>query len=459
MNYAVILAAGKGSRMKSHTIKVLHPILGKPMVQWSIDVAKQAQLQPILVVGHQQDKVRDALKNEHVEYAVQEVPRGTGHAVMCALPYLPKQGHVVVFFGDTPLFRSETLQSVLQWHIAHDRYATFVSAVLADAGSYGRIVRAPNNDAIKIVEAANASPEELQIQEINTGAAVFNLEWLHTVLPNFVEHPPKAEIYLTDALEKAAEISKAGAFVLKDSTEANGVNDRLDLHTATKILQQRIIAKHLENGVGFADIDSVTIEDSVRIGQDCWVDRGVVLRGNTKIGNDVHIDAYSILDNTQVDDCATIEAYTHCANTIIHSHASVGPFARLRENTTIGISAKVGNFVEMKKTTLATGAKASHLTYLGDSVVGEKANIGAGTITCNYDGFRKHQTHIAAGAFIGSNSALVAPVQIGEGAIVGAGSVITKNVEANSIAVTRSEQVSIADGAVRFRNKQTVIKK
>ena len=449
MQIALILAAGKGTRMKSKTIKVLHPILGQSMLQWSVDVARKAGLKPWVVVGHQEDNVRQAMDGQGCHFIRQDIPKGTGHAVQCALPDLPTEGTLLVFFGDTPLFQAQTLKDLLAFH--HGYYATFLSANLDDAGSYGRIVRDSEGRALRIVEAANASPEELEITEINTGAAVFDLAWLHTVLMDFPSHPPKSEIYLTDALEYAAKEGKAAAMVLPDKSEADGVNDRGDLAQATAILQKRIIQEHMRNGVGFEDPTSNTVEKYVQIANDTWIGRGSILRGKSEIASDVFIDAYSIVEDCQIAKGATIKSHSNCYQAKIGESASVGPYARLREGSVIGERAKIGNFVETKKTTMGTGAKASHLTYLGDADIGANVNVGAGTITCNYDGFGKHQTTIEEGAFIGSNSSLVAPVNVGEGAIVGAGSVITRDVPKNAISIGRGMQKDLDGAAVKFR--------
>ena len=455
MDIAVILAAGMGTRMVSKKIKVLHPILGKPMVQWSVDVAAQAGFSSVVVVGNQEAAVRSALQTSGVSFARQPVAKGTGHAVQCALTALEELGanRVLVFFGDTPLFRPETLNQLKKFHTEHRFDVTFVTGLVSNPGSYGRLIRDADGNALKIVEAANATPEELLVCEVNTGAAMFEMTWLKEHLPTFKTHPPKDEIYLTDALELAARDQKAGAMVLSDVSEADGVNNRIDLARATQVLQQRIVREHMLNGVTFADPSSVTVEPDVQIAKDAFIERGVVLRGNTKIFEDVMVDAHTVLEHTVVHAGATVHSHSNCKGAVIGPESTVGPFARLREGTRIGRQAKVGNFVEMKKTVLGEGAKASHLTYLGDAEVGNHANVGAGTITCNYDGFNKHRTTIGSGAFIGSNTSLVAPVNVGDGALVGAGSTITKDVESNAIGVERSEQKNLHNAANRFRKK------
>ena len=446
---ALILAAGKGTRMNSDTIKVLHPVLGKPMLQWSIDGARAAGLAPWIVVGHQEERVRAAVQGQDVRFVRQAEARGTGHAVLCALDKLPATGTLLVFFGDTPLFRAETLRKLLQFH--GENFATFLTSKVEEAASYGRLIRDDQGRAQKIVEAAEATAEELAVQEINTGASVFDIAWLKSVLPSFQPHLPKNEIYLTDALEAAYQQGKASAMVLQDNQEAEGVNDRWDLTMACKALQKRILKKHAKNGVSFEDPSSITVESDVQIERDVWIGRGCIIKGATTIAQRAKIEAYCILEDTDIAEEARIREYSHCFQARVERGAVIGPYGRLREQSIIGPNAKIGNFVEVKKTTVEEGAKANHLTYLGDATVGAKANVGAGTITCNYDGFNKSRTEIGQGAFIGSNSALVAPVRIGEGAIVGAGAVITKDVPKDALSIARGEQRNIQQAAIRFR--------
>ncbi len=450
---ALILAAGKGTRMRSEKIKILHPLLGKKMVCWSIDAAEQAGLKPWIVVGHQEDAVRTSLSDRNLEYVRQDIPRGTGDAVSCAMRNLPETGTLLVMCGDTPLFRSETLSMLLDSH--KDNFATVLSTHIDEPGSYGRLVRDAKGNPLKIVEASEASEEELRITEINTGAYVFDIHWLRNQLPTFKEHPPKNEIYLTDAIERAAQLGKAQAVILDDWKESQGVNDRWALAMAATALQDRIIRHWAEQGVGFEDPSSVTVESEVQLAQDVYLERGAILRGKTSIKKGTNVGAYSIISDCQIGENVQVKSHCCFENARIENESMIGPFARLREGTVIGRKAKIGNFVETKKAHFSEGAKASHLSYVGDAEVGEKANIGAGTITCNYDGFRKHKTKIGKEAFIGSNTALVAPVNIGNGAIVGAGSTITENVADNAIAVARGPLKTRADAAKRFRTKRS----
>ena len=448
---ALILAAGRGTRMKSELIKVLHPILGKAMVMWPIHAAQEAGLKPCLVVGHQEEKVRGALSNEDILFARQAVPRGTGDAVLCAFDVLPKEGAVLVCCGDTPLLRTQTLSRLMN---AHEGYlATVLTANIEEPASYGRIVRDEQGEVQEIVEASEATKKQLEIQEINTGCYVFDIAWLRSVLPKFQPHQPKNEIYLTDAIAYAAQEGKAQSLLLKDFDECQGVNDRWALAQASRVLQQRVIKEHALSGVTFEDPYSNHVDASVRFGTEIIVERGAILRGKTEIANHVRIGAYSVIEDSIVQQGSEILPHCHIAQADIGTKVRVGPFARLREGTVLSDSCRVGNFVETKKSVLEEGAKVSHLSYIGDAHVGKSVNVGAGTITCNYDGFQKHQTIIEEGAFIGSNSALVAPVRIGTGAIVGAGSTITQDVMSDSIAVVRSEQKTLEGAATRFRAK------
>ena len=449
---AVILAAGKGTRMHSSRIKVLHDILGVPMVAWPIQIAQSVGLSPLLVVGHQETEVREALADKDIHFARQPIPKGTGDAVRCALTELPETGRMVVMAGDAPLFRRETLEKLMSAH--GDSYVTVLTAVIDEPGSYGRIIRDDACQPLRITEAAEATPEEKEITEINTGVYVFDVAWLRSVLPDFQPHPPKNEIYLTDAVELAAQLGKAQAVVLDDPREADGVNDRWALAEATRRLQMRVIQAHAMAGVTFEDPHSNTVECFVSLDQDVTIERGAILRGNTRVGANSRIGAYTVLCHTKVANDVHIKPHTHSESAVIGTGSVVGPFARLREGTQLDRQVKVGNFVETKKAHFHAGAKASHLSYIGDATIGEAANIGAGTITCNYDGFSKFKTKVGAGAFIGSNTALVAPVDIGADSIVGAGSVISKKVPSGSIALTRSPQETLEGGAIRFREKR-----
>jgi len=452
--WAVILAAGKGTRMRSKLAKVLHPVLGRPMVAWPAEAAQAAGLSVVLVVNHQEDAVRRAMTGRGVGFARQEVPRGTGDAVAAGVELLPESGTVVVLNGDGPLIRSRTITRLLDVHAASGDRVTVVSMKVDDPGSYGRIVRDEQDRPLRIVEASDASAQELAIDEVNTGLYAMDIAWLRSVLPNLVPHPPKGEIYLTDCLELAARGDGAGALVLGDPSEALGVNSQVERSVAQRILQARIVDGHMRRGVAFEDPLNVTVEPGVTLEADCVIERGVVLRGASVVGEDAIIGAHSVLESARVASGAVVLPHSILEQAVVGEGAKIGPFARLRLGTVIGRGCKVGNFVETKKAILDDGAKVSHLSYIGDARVGAGANVGAGTITCNYDGFSKQRTDIGAGSFVGSNTALVAPVKIGEGAIVGAGSVIVRDVPADAIAVARGEQRVKEGAAGRFRSRR-----
>jgi bifunctional UDP-N-acetylglucosamine pyrophosphorylase/glucosamine-1-phosphate N-acetyltransferase len=449
---AVLLAAGLGTRMRSTRAKVLHPALGRPLVVWVAEAAKAAGLQPVVVVHHQEEQVRAAFPPGSVRFARQHAPRGTGDALAAAMAAIPEDGLIVVLCGDGPLIRAETLRRLQEAH--GDHLVTVLTMNLTEPGSYGRLCRDPDGRPTRIVEASEASPAELAIAEVNTGIYAIQGAWLRGVLPQLQPHPPKAEIYLTDIVALAAQVGRAQALRLEDPAEALGVNDRIQLAEVSRILQARVITAHQVAGVSFEDPTQTTVESEVQIGQDTWVERGVSLRGSTRIGTNCLIGQGSILQDAFLEDQVEIKPYCVLENARVASGASAGPFARLRPGTSLAEGAKVGNFVELKQATIEKGAKVPHLSYVGDARVGAAANVGAGTITCNYDGFFKHHTDIGAGAFIGSNSSLVAPVRIGAGALVGAGSVITRDVPDDALAVARGEQKNHPEAARALRERK-----
>jgi len=451
-NFAVILAAGRGTRMKSDLAKVLHPLVGRPMVAHVVVAAHAAGLQPVVVVNHQEDQVRAALDAHDVRFARQTETRGTGDAVACALSALPDAGTVVVMAGDAPLVRTETIARL--WEAHGDAAVTVLSAHVNEPAGYGRLVRDDAGEPARIVEAREASPEELAITEINTGLYCFDIAWLRAALPQLQPHAHKDEIYLTDTLALAAGEGRARVVVHGDFSEVQGVNDRWELTCARQNLQRRIVEAHAREGVDFMDPDSVVVDHGVRIGADVTIGVSVVLEGETSIAAGAVIGPFCHLRNAVIGERVEVNSHSVCDSAHVEADAFIGPYARLRPGARVCTGARVGNFVEMKKSTLGPGAKANHLAYIGDATVGEGANIGAGTITCNYDGFNKSATTIGPGAFIGSNSALVAPVTVGEGAIVGAGSVITKDVPADAVGIARGSQTNLEEAAARFRARK-----
>ncbi len=450
---ALVLAAGKGTRMRATLAKVLHPLAGRPMLSWVLAAVQQTGATPVVVVGHQRDQVCAALP-AGVATAVQDPQEGTGHAVQVAADELPREGVLLVVCGDTPLLRGETLKALLDGH--GDGLCTVLTASIpaADAptSGYGRVVRDQEGTPQRIVEAANATAQERAIAEINTGVYAFDAAWLlDQVVPNLVRHPPKGERYLTDAVEAAARAGGLQAVHHHDLTETMGVNDRAALAVAEAALRARINHAWMLAGVTLQDPATTYVDADAVLAQDVTLGPGVVLAGRTRLESGVTVGAYAVLTDTTVGPNSRILAGTHCEAAVVGPGCRVGPVARLREGTVLEAGVRIGNFVETKKARLRAKATAGHLSYLGDCDVGEDVNIGAGTITCNYDGFAKHRTVIGDRAFIGSNSALVAPVTVGDDTIVGAGSVITQPVPDQTLAVGRGRQKNLVGRAAEVR--------
>jgi len=450
---AVILAAGMGTRMRSRLAKVLHPLLGRSMAGWVVAAARGAGLRSIAVVNHQEDAVRADLAGPDVGFARQPEPLGTGHAVASALEVLPTEGPVVVLCGDAPLVRSETLTALLEAHAASPHPVTVLTARVADPASYGRILRDVDGTVRAIVEAAEATPEQLAIDEINTGAYAFDATYLREMLPLLQPHAPKGEYYLTDLVELAGTAGGAGGLVHHDVDELMGVNDKWALATARGVLQERLLREHALAGVTFQHPASTRVEAGVELARDVVVGPHVVLAGCTRVGEGTVVSAGCVLTDAEVGAEALLKPYSVLEDCRVGDGTQVGPFARLRPAAEIQEGAKVGNFVEIKKTVVEPGAKVPHLSYVGDARVGAGANVGAGTITCNYDGFGKHRTDIGPGAFIGSNTSLVAPVVVGAGALIGAGSVVTRDVAPDDLALGRARQVNMSGAALRVRDR------
>jgi bifunctional UDP-N-acetylglucosamine pyrophosphorylase/glucosamine-1-phosphate N-acetyltransferase len=457
---AVVLAAGLGTRMRSPLAKVLHPLLGRPMVAWVVAALQELGADVIVVVNHQEDAVRAALPG--VRFARQEAPLGTGHALWSALDLLPTAGPVIVTAGDTPLLTAPALAKVLR---AHHGRATVASFDVQDPHGYGRIVRGPAG--VCIVEQADCTPEQDAIREVNSGMYVFDTAYLRAELPQLQPHAPKGERYLTDLVRGDATVVpgfEASLFM--------GVNDRAALADARAALRRRVNRAWALQGVDFEDLDSTTIEHGVLLEPDAHVGIGTLLAGTSRVSGHVgphcvitdsviagRVDAGCVVTSSTIEAGAVLHANSLCHGAAVHAGAEAGPLARLRPGATLLGGARIGNFVEVKNSVIGVGAKANHLAYLGDAEVGAGANVGAGTITCNYDGFAKHRTTIGKDSFIGSNSALVAPVSIGDGAIVGAGSTITVDVPPNAIAVTRTPQRNAEGMASRLRERYRAKKK
>ncbi|HSP34851.1 MAG TPA: bifunctional UDP-N-acetylglucosamine diphosphorylase/glucosamine-1-phosphate N-acetyltransferase GlmU [Thermoanaerobaculia bacterium] len=455
----IIMAAGLGTRMKSSTVKILHRAAGRPIIEYVLDLAGSLTDQPpIMIVGHQRDRVQEAV-GSRARFAVQEEQLGTGHAVLQAAA-TSKARRILILSGDVPLTRLETLQNLIGEHERSDNALTVLTMKLDDPAMYGRIVRDGSGAVTKIVEAKDASGAEKRIDEVNAGIYVFEAEHLFDNLRNLSTTNAQGEYYLTDliaVLRKSGH--RVGAVVVDDPTEAAGVNSRADLALVEGEIQRRVVANLMTGGVTFRNPSTVVIDSTVTIGNDTVVYPFVTIEGKTRIGSGCVIEPGVHLIDVTVGDDVHLKTGTVAQESEIGDEAAVGPYAHLRAGSKLGKHVKVGNFVETKKAVFGERAKASHLSYIGDADIGADVNIGAGTITCNYDGVNKHKTVLEDGVFIGSDTQLVAPVRVGKGAYVGAGSTITKDVPADSLALSRTPQKIVDGWAARKREQQKAAKK
>lgn len=449
---AIVLAAGQGKRMKSKLYKVLHSVCGKPMVSHVLDTVRQANCErAVVVVGHGAEAVQSAL-GESVEYALQAEQLGTGHAVMQAKPNLgDEDGITVVICGDTPLVRPETVEAMIAEHTSRGAAATVLTAVFDDPTGYGRVLRDEQGRVLRIVEHKDCSAEEAAVREINTGTYCFDNRKLFQALELVTNRNAQGEYYLTDVigiLQRQGET--VAASVTSDNAEAIGVNDRVALGEAERFMRLRINARHQLNGVTLIDPSQTYIGADVSIGADTIIYPGTVLSGRTTIGSDCEIGPSADLRDTVVGGESTIR-HTVAEGAEIGDECNVGPFAYLRPGTKLGRHVKVGDFVEIKNAVIGEHSKVPHLSYVGDAIVGTNVNIGCGAITANYDGYNKSKTEIGDNAFIGSNTNLIAPVKVGSGAYIVAGSTITHDVEDNDLAIARERQVNKPGYADKLR--------
>lgn len=455
-NQAVIMAAGKGTRMKSERSKVMHEVAGRPMIEWVARAALDAGCESVVaIVGHQRDVVRAHLERrfgDRVAFAVQEPQLGTGHAVFCAVPELEgRADRTLILSGDVPNMQPATLEAFLA---ASDRWTLSVmTAVLEDAARYGRIVRDADN-VCAIVEYADATPPQRAIREINTGFYVVDTTFLCAELQKLcagTADNAQGEFYLTDLVAVAAERGEATAWVLDDIEQMQGVNTRAQLAAAAAWRRTRINRDWMEAGVTMVDPATTYVDADVELAPDVVLHPGVQLLGNTRIAEGTTVASSCVVEDSELGAAVELLPFCHLEQARVETGARLGPMCHLRPGADIGEGCHVGNFVEVKKSRLDAGAKANHHSYIGDGHVGAGANIGAGTIFCNYDGYRKHRTVVGAGAFIGSNSALVAPVTVGDNAYVAAGSVLTGDVPEDALGVARGRQRNIADWARGWR--------
>ena len=440
---SVILAAGMGTRMKSKMPKVLHKVCGKPLSKWVIDASKAAGADKVCaVVGHKAETVKEVL-GDVCEFALQAEQKGTGHAVMQAIDVIKNsKGEVVILNGDTPLISAETINKAIEYHKNNGNQATVITAILDDATGYGRIVRDNDGSVLKIVEQKDASEEEKKINEVNSGMYVFDAQSLVYALDKITPNNAQGEYYLTDTLEILLSAGKKiGGYAISDNDEIRGINDRVQLNEAEKIMQKRINEYHMRNGVTMRNPESVYIEDGVEIGNDTKICQNVTIKSGTKIGSDCVIGSGSMLDRAVIHDGVDV-----LSSVILESEVDegthVGPFAYIRPNCHVGKEVKVGDFVELKNSNIDDGTKISHLTYIGDSDVGKRVNFGCGTVTCNYDGKKKYRTTIGDDCFVGCNTNFVSPINVGDGVYIAAGSTITEDIPENSLSIARARQVN-----------------
>jgi bifunctional UDP-N-acetylglucosamine pyrophosphorylase/glucosamine-1-phosphate N-acetyltransferase len=441
---AIVLAAGKGTRMKSRRAKVLHEVCGRPLAYYPVRRALEAGADPVVVVvGHQADDVEVALRRHlpdaPIRFVLQKEQLGTAHAVLTARAALRGfDGQVLILSGDTPLLTSETLRAVVE---KRGRAAlAFATMTLENATGYGRVVHAPHGGPALVVEEKDATPAEKTIKEVNAGLYCADAAFLWKTLSRVGSKNAQREFYLTDLVALAAE--GPGAVAARVSpVEAAGVNDQEELSLAARALTRRFALELMKSGVTIEDPERFDCDEGVEVGQDTVLEPSVRLRGRTRIGSGCRIGQGAILTDSTVADGATVNPYCVFNEAAVGPAAIVGPFARLRPGAELGEGVHVGNFVELKKTRMGRGSKANHLTYLGDATIGAAVNVGCGTVTCNYDGEKKHPTAIGDGAFIGSDAILVAPITIGAGAYVAAGSTLTGDVPPGALALGRARQV------------------
>jgi bifunctional UDP-N-acetylglucosamine pyrophosphorylase/glucosamine-1-phosphate N-acetyltransferase len=457
-NTAVILAAGAGTRMKSSTPKVLHKICGKTMIGHVLSQVQQAGVENIiLVVGHGASEVINACAEYGVQIVYQTELLGTGHAVMQAQDYLPDQGDVLILCGDTPLITEATLTKLINIHAVERNSATVLTAELEDPYGYGRILRNEFDQVTRIIEQKDASEEDKTIREINSGLFCFNSKLLKENLLKLKTDNAQNEYYITDVLSLAAgEGKKTGAYKINDINEIMGINNRVQLAEAEKVMRGRILKDHMLNGVTVIDPDHTYVDGSVQIGVDTILHPGVILSGNTVIGENCSIGQNSKIDNSTIGDEVSIQSSV-IMSSIIGDKSTVGPFAYLRPGSKLGRCVKIGDFVEVKNATMGDHSKASHLSYIGDADVGSHVNIGCGVVFVNYDGKRKFRSVVLDGAFIGSNSNLIAPVTVAENAYVAAGTTVSRDVPKGALCLGRVKEKHI-EGWVERKKLLTELK-
>ena len=443
MNTAIILAAGQGTRMNSQTAKVLHKVGNKSLLQHVIDASRPLVNSINVIIGHHSESVKKTTSNEDINWVNQKEQLGTGHAVQQAIPHINDNSICLILYGDVPLIKTETLQILTDK--AESSGFSLLSVMMENPFGYGRIIRDSNNSILSIVEQKDASKDELQVREINTGIMAIRGSILKKYLKELEPNNSQGELYLTDIVEKAVKDNvNIASFICESVAEVMGINDKNQLSQAERAHQQYKATDLMSKGLTIMDPKRFDCRGELSFKDDCVIDVNVVFEGDNDLGKNVLISPNCIIKASKIGDNTTILANSIIENAVIGSNTSIGPFARIRPETKIGNHSKIGNFVEVKKSSIENNSKVSHLSYIGDSKIGNDVNVGAGVITCNYDGINKFQTEIKDGAFVGSNSQLVAPVTIGKNATIGAGSTITQNTPDGQLTLSRNKQSTIS---------------
>lgn len=441
--HVIILAAGQGTRMRSALPKVLHTLAGKPLLHHVLDTAQDLNARDVhVVIGHGAERVQSQCAEHAVQWVVQAQQLGTGHAVAQALPAIPDQGSVLVLYGDVPLIDSATLQPLLD--AATEGKLALLTVMLDDPTGYGRILRDHSNAVIGIVEQKDATESQRAIREINTGILAAPAKKLKEWVARLDNQNSQGEFYLTDIVSMAAgEDVEVVAMYANDPISVEGINDRAQLARLERVYQQRVSEQLLQAGVALADPARIDVRGSLQCGSDVFIDINCVFEGHVVLADGVTVEAGCVLRDCQIGENSVVHPYSVIEGAAVASNVSIGPFARLRPGAHLQDGSRVGNFVEVKNAEIGPGSKVNHLSYVGDARLGKDVNIGAGTITCNYDGANKHHTEIGDRVFVGSNSALVAPVTLSDDATIGAGSVISKDAPAAQLTLTRAKQISL----------------
>lgn len=443
---ALVLAAGLGTRMKSDLVKVMHAVGGYPMVSWPVEAACEAGASRIvLVIGHQSKKVREYFAGEaNIDFVVQNEQLGTGHAVACAKESLRGfAGNVLILCGDAPLIKAETLRSMLAYHEAKQATVTVLTTHLENPFGYGRVIKREGGRIVRIVEEKDASVEEKEITEINSGSYCIEAGFLFDAVSNLKNDNIQQEYYLTDIVKEAAERGKlCVSFPVEVAEEVMGVNDRVQMADAEAVVRRRINEELMLAGVTIIDPSNTYIEKGVKVGRDTVIYPNVHISGRTEIGSGCLLEPSVVIKGCKIGNKVNVKAGSVMTDSVIHDDVVIGPMAHLRPETELKAHVKIGNFVETKKILMGEGSKASHLTYLGDSTIGKNVNIGCGTITCNYDGVKKHHTVIEDDVFVGSDVQFVAPITVGRNSLIAAGTTVTKDIPPDSLAIARAPQVN-----------------